>query len=348
MATAEVCVSRPQPAASYPQPHKTPSPEARAPPGDAGSRGARLLFQSWNGRSHTQSRPPPPPGRKRPVASAHPRGGGSQIQTTPGGWTPSPGQGRPGSPRAPRLQPEPSHTHVPWPKERPHKGQKFPYLGPKRWARGIQIGAEHHQHTRDGKEVEGERPRVGGQQRWDRGSAPLPLSGASHAVCWGPSARALQPPSPGGGTWAGADPGSSQPDPPASLEAPTREPVAPGRLPAPGKRFAELPPSPASATAPAFQVRASHRGAACGMEGTLTAANVVTTSSGACRSERSLLPWLVLLRVRNSKSGTGVNRLAAELSAPWCSTAGCGETRCARRASKKRYLNNSEMTVKYA
>lgn len=53
LATAEVCVSRPQPAASYPQPHKTLSPEARAPPGDAGSRGARLLFKSWNGRSHT-------------------------------------------------------------------------------------------------------------------------------------------------------------------------------------------------------------------------------------------------------------------------------------------------------
>lgn len=53
LATTEVCVSRPQPAASYPQPHKTLSPEARAPPGDGGSRGARLLFQRWNGRSHT-------------------------------------------------------------------------------------------------------------------------------------------------------------------------------------------------------------------------------------------------------------------------------------------------------
>lgn len=88
LATAEVCVSRPQPAASYPQPHKTLSPEARAPPGDAGSRGARLLFKSWNGRSHTI-----------PSSSSWEEGAGSQCSpqgqreadpADPGGPDPKP------------------------------------------------------------------------------------------------------------------------------------------------------------------------------------------------------------------------------------------------------------------
>lgn len=237
LATAEVCVSRPQPAASYPQPHKTPSPEARAPPGDAGSRGARLLFKSWNGRSHTIPA----------SSSSWEEGAGSQCSpqgrrepdpTDPGEQDPEP---RPRqaweSPELPACGPSPAaHTWL-----GPQSGlAKVESL--RTWRRCAAEGRRVRNPARGAfgeapstsgtPEMEKKRRRRGRGRVLEDGSrgrgaprppSPPPPSGASpvpQAAYWGPSARAPRPPSPGGGTWAAADPvagGRRLKDPAASV-----------------------------------------------------------------------------------------------------------------------------------
>lgn len=173
----------------------------------------------------------------REVASAHPRSGGARS-----GWTPSPGQGRPGSPWSAVLA-------IPAQPRTRGSGRGAPTKG-----RGLctceragsEISDKRHRARQTGKGGGGEAVRMSWRTagRGERAlQTPSLCSGASPAPQRGPSPR---PPSPGGGTWGAAAPaagGSRLEDPavsttrvphshipPGSLEATTPEPVAPGWL----------------------------------------------------------------------------------------------------------------------
>lgn len=226
LATAEVCVSRPQPAASYPQPHKTPSPEARAPPGDAGSRGARLLFKSWNGRSHTIPSSSSSSWEEGAGSQCSPQGQREPDPADPGGPDPEP---RPRqaweSPSSlPAVRAQPLHTRG-LARRAASQRSKVCVPGGDALPRDVGFSNPGCVAFREALSACGTPETEKRRRRRGRGHVledssrgrgdlrPPPPSGASRApqaAYWGPSARAPRPPSPGGGTWAAADPAAGR------------------------------------------------------------------------------------------------------------------------------------------